>query len=295
MHNGKILSTSQLCHIFNKYKDTKYGDWLKKYPIKYLNCVFRDLDKAFTKFFKSFNENRHDLFNKKWLKYCKNNNLDQIYALKDHPKFKSKKKSKISFCCGDVGVYFKYDKNDNLIGAMFQKSNKDPIKIKCSKKYSAMLPKGSGRSQFKYIHNARVVYDHKKWILVIALECDNQTQIKNLMVISYDNQIMKFKNINKSNKIKKLEKRLNHIKRRIGKKIRDNKNNWDSKGVKDDLIKMNKIYYKLHNIRIEYIRTICNKIIKLMPKSIVFETLNIQNIMKIDIYQNQYKMQCGIL
>nr|DAV32618.1 MAG TPA: endonuclease [Caudoviricetes sp.] len=98
-------------------------------------------------------------------------------------------------------------------------------------------------------------------------------------VICSDNSI--FQNINKTNNIRKVEKKLRREQRKLSRKIiliekgEPAQNNF----VKQKL-KVQKLYQRLTNIRIDYLNKTINSIVKTKPSFIVIEDLNISDMMK---------------
>lgn len=94
---------------------------------------------------------------------------------------------------------------------------------------------------------------------------------------------MTFKNINKTKSVKKHEKRLRRLQRRVSCKYLKNKE-W-SKFVKtSNVIKIEKqiklFHRKITNIRSNHNHQATNMIVKTKPSRVVMETLNIKGLMK---------------
>lgn len=90
-----------------------------------------------------------------------------------------------------------------------------------------------------------------------------------------------FKNINKSNKIKKLEKKLKREQRSLSKKILKNKNKkGDANNLKKNKLRVQKLHMKLSNTRREYVRFVVNSLVKNNPQFIAIEDLNVKGMMK---------------
>ena len=94
---------------------------------------------------------------------------------------------------------------------------------------------------------------------------------------------MVFKNINKTNQIKKLEKRLKHLQRKVSKKYESNKKGGrylKTNNIKDLEKRINKLHRKLKNIRLDYTHKCTSTIVKTKPCRIVMEDLNIKGMIK---------------
>ena len=90
-----------------------------------------------------------------------------------------------------------------------------------------------------------------------------------------------YQNINKTNNIKKIEKKLKREQRKMSRKIISIKKGESTKKnfVKQKL-KVQKLYHRLTNIRIDYLNKTINSIVKTKPSFIVIEDLNISGMMK---------------
>lgn len=95
-----------------------------------------------------------------------------------------------------------------------------------------------------------------------------------------------YKNINKTNKIKKLEKSLKRQQRKLSRKYESLKNKNNEKGgatrqnIQKQLLKVQRLHMRLINIRTDYINKIVNDLVKTKPKFINIEDLNISGMMK---------------
>ncbi len=107
--------------------------------------------------------------------------------------------------------------------------------------------------------------------------------VKNFAVIS--NGITK-KNINKSKKIRKLEKQLKREQHCLSRKYEDFKKYNKKKGVatrqniQKQVLRIQKLHYRIDNIRTDYINKCVNEIVKTKPSYITIEDLNVSSMMK---------------
>ena len=122
--------------------------------------------------------------------------------------------------------------------------------------------------------------------------------IKDFAIIS--NVDEPFKNINKTEIIRKLNKRLKRLQRQISKKYEINKNGKKYIKTKNIIKQENKvrtIYQKLSNIRLNYVHQITNILVKSKPEYIVIENLDIMKMIKnkhlsrMILQQNFYKFK----
>ena len=245
---GQKYSMSDIRKEFTQLKKQEEYRWLNEVSNTSMVEALRNLDKAFKDFFND---------------------------VKGYPKFKSKKKSKQSFYVRYDHLYFKDDVcNIEKIG-----------KVKYTTNYE--IPKG------KYT-NPYCSYDGKYWYLTFGVEIsENQAEInkdlsigidlgvKDLAVVS--NMEKPIKNINKTDRVRKLNKKLKRLQKQVSRKYRMNLQ--EGKFVKTkNIIKLEKqiklIYRKLANIRNNHIHQATNSIIKQKPYRVVMENLNISGMMK---------------
>ena len=209
-------------------------------------------------------------------------------GLANKPKFKSKKKNRPSFY------------NDPM--ALKVKQNKTVLLEKIGwVKTSEQLP------ICKY-YNPRITYDNKYWYISVGIDIELEKQelsdislgidlgLKDLAICS-DGKV--FKNINKTKKVKKLEKRLKQKQRKCSKKYELNKikKGENCQFIKTkNIIKIEKdiqlLHRKLKNIRNNYIHQITTEIVKTKPFRIVIEDLNIKGMLKNRHLSNSIRKQC---
>ncbi len=214
-----------------------------------------------------------------------------------YPKFKSRKKSKQSF-------YVRYDR----MNIKNNTANIEKIgRVRFTTNYN--IPK------LRAYVNPRCSYDGRYWYLTFGFEQgENQVElnpnlsvgidlgIKDLAVVNCLDEPIK--NINKSKEVKRLKKKIKRLKRKCSRKYEmnkinlsedetnkdktNNKNKTNKDGTRfiktKNIIKLENeirlIHRKLTNIRNNHIHQATNKIIKLSPKRVVIENLNISGMMK---------------
>ena len=109
--------------------------------------------------------------------------------------------------------------------------------------------------------------------------------IKDLAICS-DKTI--YKNINKTQRVKKLEKKLKREQKRLSRKyeslkIRNKKikgGNATRQNIQKQIVKVQKLHQKLTNIRTDYINKTVSEIVKQKPSYITIEDLNVKGMMK---------------
>ena len=99
---------------------------------------------------------------------------------------------------------------------------------------------------------------------------------------------IKFKNINKTSTVKKVEKKLKREQRKLSRKyeslkIRNKKEkggNVTRQNIQKQIVKVQKLHQRLTNIRTDYINKTVANIVKQKPSYITIEDLNVKGMMK---------------
>ena len=236
----------------------------------------------------------------KWLNEISNNVTKQ--AIKDacsaykiffkgqskFPKFKSKKQSTPSFYQDNVQIKF----TENHVKVEGFSMSKKPNKQKLN--WIKLYEKRKIPTDCKYL-NPRFTYDGLYWYVSVSIEVDDDNDnsniqstegvgidlgIKDLAVCSDGNT---YKNINKTQKVKKLEKKKRRLQRSVSRKYNKNKKGGNycktSNIIKreKELLKTSK---RLTNIRNNYLHQTTSEIIKRKPSFICIEDLNVSGMMK---------------
>ena len=91
-----------------------------------------------------------------------------------------------------------------------------------------------------------------------------------------------FKNINKTIKMKKLEKSLKRQQRSLSRKFENKKRKRGetANNIQKNILKVQRLHRRLRNIRIEYVKFVVNSLVKLSPKFITIEDLNVIGMLK---------------
>lgn len=90
-----------------------------------------------------------------------------------------------------------------------------------------------------------------------------------------------YKNINKSTRIKKLEKKLCREQRCLSRKYENlKKGESTQKNIQKQKLKVQKLYHRISNIRTDYINKTIAEIVKTKPSYITIENLNVSGMMK---------------
>lgn len=247
---GKKLSGYDLVKQLTPLKKQKGYEWLNEVSAIMLQVTLMDLDRAYKNFFKS--------------------NFG-------FPKFKSKKKTKKSFPSRTDAIYFEE--------AFVQIQKLGKIKYKTD--YPIPLGKDTK------FYNPRIQFTpNGKWILTVGIDFENQEieltdknmgidlGVKTTAVIAFGDDKIEFKNVNKSKRIKKLEKKLKRLQKQVSRKYQTNGNFEKTQNILKLEAKLRKLQYHISNIRQDYNHQMTHKIISMKPKTIIMEDLNIKGMMK---------------
>ena len=103
--------------------------------------------------------------------------------------------------------------------------------------------------------------------------------LKDLAIVSNGKT---YKNINKSGKVKKLEKQLRREQRSLSRKYGNSQKGESTQraNVQKQKLKVQKLHHKLDNIRTDYINKTIAEIVKTKPSYIAIEDLNVSGMMK---------------
>ena len=269
--NGeKFISDGELRKEFTQLKKTPEYAWLSNISNNVTKQSIKDACEAYKSFFKGYTK---------------------------FPRFKSKKHSVPKFYQDNEKIQFT-DTHVKVEGfATSKKKNKQKLNwIKLAE--HKRIPKN-----VKYT-NPRIKFDGINWWITVGIKYEDSVAIplnegigidlgiKDLVVCSDKH---KYKNINKSQKIKKLEKRKRRLQRSISRRYEKNK-----KGVvycktsniikrEKELLKLN---HRLTNIRQNYLHQTTSEIIKRKPSFICIEDLNVKGMMKNRHLSKAVQQQC---
>lgn len=255
---GKFISDYELRKEFTQLKKQDKYKWLYSISNDVTKQAIKDACLAYKRFFKGQSA---------------------------FPKFKSKKHDTPSFYVDNIKIKFTntHVKLENI--AISKKKNKAKLN------WIKLTEKNKIPTKCKYV-NPHVVYDGLNWFICVGVEYNKNTEIsfndgigidlgiKDLAICSNG---ITYKNINKTQKIKKLEKSKRRLQRKISKKYLINKKGASYHKtcniIKSErrLLKINK---RLTNIRDNYLHQTTSDIIKRKPSFIAIEDLNVNGMMK---------------
>jgi transposase, IS605 orfB family len=257
---NKFLSDNDLRKEFTQLKKLQEYKWLNEVSNNVTKQAIKDACNAYKGFFKGQSK---------------------------FPKFKSRKHSTPSFYQDNVQIKFTENHVKVEGFSMSKKQNKQKLNwIKlCEKK---KIP-----TDCKYM-NTRFTYDGLYWYVSVSIEVDDDTDntfqsnegigidlvIKDLAICSDKNT---YKNINKTQRVKKLEKKKRRLQRSVSRKYCKNKKG-ENYCKTSNIIKREKELLKtskrLTNIRHNYLHQTTSEIIKRKPSFICIEDLNVSGMMK---------------
>lgn len=259
-NGGKFIKDGELRKEITQLKKTELT-WLSEVSNNIPKQAVKDACNAYKKFFNKLSEK---------------------------PKFKSRRKSRDSFYNDPIKLKVK----ENMI--LIEKIGW--VKIK------EQIPIG-----VKYT-NPRISFDKKYWYISIGIEKESEKEeltdislgidlgLKELAVCSDGT---KFKNINKTKIVRKTEKKLKRLQRKVSNKYEKNK---IVKGGSCQYIKTRNteklekriqlIHRRLKNIRNNHLHQVTTSIVKTKPYRIVMEDLNISGMMKNKHLSDKIRKQC---
>ena len=255
---NKFLSDNNLRKEFTQLKKQPEYSWLNQISNNVPKQAIKDACNTYKRFFKG---------------QCK------------YPKFKTRKQSSQSFYQDNVKIQFT-DTHVKVEGfAISKKRNKQRLN------WIKLCEKGRIPPNTKYT-NPRFTYDGLHWYVSVGIEIKDNPNIPTNEGIGIDIGIKDlavcsdgytYKNINKTHKVRKIEKRQRRLQRSVSRKYEKNK-----KGERycktRNLIKRQKellkVTKRLTNIRRNYLHQTTSAIIKRKPSFICIEDLNVRGMMK---------------
>ena len=255
---NKCISNSELRKEFTQLKKLQDYKWLADISNNVAKQAIKDACNAYRNFFK-----------------CQ----------RQYPKFKSKKRSTPSFYQDNVKIRFT-DTHVKVEGfSMNIKRNKQRIN------WIKLCAKGRIPSDVKYL-NPRFTFDGLHWYVSVGVEVPNNTSvpsgdgigidlgIKDLAICSDGNV---YQNINKTKRVKKLEKRKRRLQRSISRRYESNREGeryCKTRNIVKRERELLKVSRRLTNIRRNHLHQTTSEIIKRKPSFICIEDLNVTGMMK---------------
>jgi len=271
--NGeKFISDGDLRKEFTQLKKIEKYEWLNDVSNNVTKQAIKEACEAYRNFFKGYT---------------------------DFPKFKSRKHSVPKFYQDNIKIQFTdtYVKIEGF--STSKKKNKQKLNwIKLAE--HGRIPV----ENCKYM-NPRIKFDGINWWITVGVECEEKSTtlsanegigidlgIKDLAICSDKH---KYQNINKTQKVEKLEKRKRRLQRSISRRYEKNKKGGcyckTSNIIKreKELLKLN---HRLTNIRQNYLHQTTSEIIKREPSFICMEDLNVKEMIKNKHLSKAVQQQC---
>ncbi len=257
-NDGKFLSDGELRKEFTQLKKTDEYSWLNEISNNVTKQAIKDACNAYKRFFKGYSK---------------------------FPKFKSRKFSIPSFYQDNEKIKLT---NTHVKVEGFATSKK---KNKQKLNWIKLAEHNRIPTDAKYI-NPRIKYDGVNWYLTVGVEYEDSATypsndgigidlgVKNLAICSDGN---KYQNINKTQKVKKLEKQRRRLQRSISRSYEKNKKGESYCKTKNVIKKeklLLKVNHRLTNIRKNYLNQTTSEIVNRKPRFICIEDLNVSGMMK---------------
>lgn len=257
----KTLTEGQIRKELTVLKNTTHP-WLKEVGSNVIKQAVKDWNDARNRFFKGLGKS---------------------------PKYKSRNTSKPSF-------YVNYENLRRVAGGFIG----ERLGFIKTTQPLPRIPKGS------HYKNPRISFDGKYWYLSFSYEVPEISVELTDLVIGVDLGIKTLatlstgvfiENINKSRKVKQLEKQLRREQRHLARQLQVNTKGYLTtetggrkpiynrplelcSNIQETKRKIKLIYYKLHSIRMNHLHQTTSYLVKQLPKGIVIEDLNVKGMVK---------------
>ena len=255
---GRFIPDTELRKEFTRLRNSDEYAWLLNVSNNVTKQAIKDACSAYKNFFK---------------------------GLQRYPRFKAKKKSMPKFYQDNIKIQFR-DTHVKFEGFSFsRKANKQ------KQNWVKLAEHGRIPTDAKY-RNPRVSFDGLNWWISVCVEfpdCRDRSNhdgigidlgIKDLAICSDGNT---YKNINKNQTVKKLEKRKRRLQRSVSRKYEHNKKGGSycktNNIVKKEKLLL-KVNHRLANIRKDYLNQTTSEIVNRKPRFICIEDLNVSGMIK---------------
>ena len=255
---GRFIPDTELRKEFTRLRNSDEYAWLLNVSNNVTKQAIKDACSAYKNFFK---------------------------GLQRYPRFKAKKKSMPKFYQDNIKIQFR-DTHVKFEGFSFsRKANKQKLN------WVKLAEHGRIPTDAKY-RNPRVSFDGLNWWISVCVEfpdCRDRSNhdgigidlgIKDLAICSDGNT---YKNINKSQTVKKLEKCKRRLQRSVSRKYEHNKKGGSycktNNIVKKEKLLL-KVNHRLANIRKDNLNQTTSEIVNRKPRFICIEDLNVSGMIK---------------
>lgn len=259
----KYLSAFSMIKILTPLKNDGEHDWLYEVSNSSLSHICQDLGRAYEGFFRKRS---------------------------GFPKFKSRKRSKPAFPVRETIWFSDHNVTVERLGKVRYKTDFE-------------IPFGRG---YKF-SNPRISNVNGKWLLSFGMECENQAPqltdkrmgidlgVKDLAIAEFGGEKIVFHNINKSQKVRALKKRLKHLQRSISRKYEANrigKRYVKTNNIAREEDKLRRLYTRISNIRTNHIHQCTHALVSRLPSAVIMEDLNVAGMMKNRHLSKAIQEQC---
>ena len=270
-NGGKFISDGDLRKEFTQLKKNDEYAWLNEIDCDVPKQAIKDACESYKRFFKR----------------CSN-----------FPCFKSKKHSTPKFYQDNVRIKFTKTHVKVTGFATSKKKNKQKLN------WIRLAERGRIPTENVKYMNPRIKYDGLNWWITVGVEYEDPTSIplndgigidlgiKDLAICSDEH---KYQNINKTEKIKKIENKKRRLQRSISRKYEKNKkggNYCKTSNIIKSERKLLKLNHRLTNIRQNYLHQTTSEIVKREPSFICIEDLNVSGMMKNRHFSKAVQQQC---
>ncbi|HHB2112801.1 TPA: RNA-guided endonuclease InsQ/TnpB family protein, partial [Bacillus cereus] len=264
---GKFLSGYDFSKWLNNIHTKECDQWIKEVSSKAVKQAIMNGDKAFKRFFK---------------------------GLSQFPRYKKKRKQ-------DVKCYF--PKNNKTDWTVERHRVKVPTIGWIRLKEYGYIPKNATVKSGTVYQRAGRYY--------VSILCE-VTEVKpnptlNAVGLGIDLGIKDFavrsdgkthKNINKTIQVKKIEKRLKREQRSLSRKFENIRKRGEQPvtnkraNINKNILRVQQLHARLANIRLAYVKSIVNDVVKTKPTFITVEDLNVKGMMKNKHLSKAVAQQC---
>lgn len=260
----KHLSAFDMINLLKPLKNDGEHDWLYDVSNSSMCTVCRDLDKAYSGFFKKTS---------------------------GFPKFKSRKRSKSAFPVRADALWFtENEAKIEKIGKVRYKTDFD-IPLNRGQKFS------NPRILYicgKWILSFGMECENQTFELTDK-SMGIDLGVKDLAVVAYGEDKIVFHNINKSKKIRNLKRKMKHLQRAISRKYEANRTGnkyCKTRNIEKAEDNLRKMYARISNIRSNYIHQCTHSLVAMLPFRVVMEYLNVSGMMKNRHLSKAIQEQC---
>lgn len=280
----KLLGDSELRKEFTKLKHLDEYKWLNRISCDVMKQAIKDAVKASFKYVKDFKENYKNLLRKVAKIEDSKIREKKIQKFLEGPKFKSKRDSVPSFYLDGFKIRFN---STHVWVVSFSDSRKRNRQIL---NWVRLAEVDRIPIRDSYL-NPRMSFDGIDWWISVAVKMDDSEKedlndsgigidvgVKDLAICSDG---FTYKNINKTRKVRNLEKRNKRVHKSLSRKLKevDGKYIYTKNFEKTKKI-LKKIYLRLCGIRTNHIHQVSTEIVNRKPRFICVEDLNVKGMLR---------------